>query len=122
MRGIIMAMALSCALSACTRSDDPNGNLGKNAQASSDDTPALRIYVGADGVTTIRAGETSSVDEGILDDATILLRAETFHGKYPHGRVLLESHPAALHGRTVRVVEILRDARIESVAVNAAPR
>jgi len=71
----------------------------------------LPIYIGADGVT-VMAGEA------LLTDANILARAESFHEKNPQGRVLVESHEAALHGRTVRVLDLLKEAQIQDVAVD----
>jgi len=74
------------------------------------DPDALHVYVGRDGVTFIQG-------EPLLTDAKILARAEEFHAKNPHGRVMVQSHEAAVHGRTVRVLDLLKDAEIQYVAV-----
>jgi len=71
----------------------------------------LLVYVGGDGVTYING-------EPILTDGRISERAEAFHAKSPHGRVVVQSHEAALHGRTVRVLELLEGAQIQHVAAS----
>lgn len=102
-------------LMACARKADTDDELDRPALVhDARGVPRLLVYVDRDGVTTI-AGEA------ILDDATIVERAEAFRGKHPTGEVALACHAAALHGRAVRVVELLAEAKIAPVAVDVTP-
>ncbi|WP_394833637.1 biopolymer transporter ExbD [Pendulispora rubella] len=96
--------AAACALIAC---DGPRKPSSVETPADPD---ALHVYVGRDGVTFVQG-------EPLLTDAKILARAEEFHTKNPHGRVVVQSHEAAVHGRTVRVIDLLKEADIQYVAV-----
>jgi biopolymer transport protein ExbD len=75
-----------------------------------DNDPPLYILVSADGVTTI-AGEP------ILEDRLIATRAGAYHARFPHARAVVRCAPAALHGRAVRVLDLLREAEIGIVSM-----
>ncbi|WP_394844095.1 biopolymer transporter ExbD [Pendulispora brunnea] len=106
---VLAAAACAFSLSACDGARKPS------PVEATGDPDALHVYVGRDGVTFIQG-------EPLLTDAKILTRAEEFHAKNPHGRVVVQSHEAAVHGRTVRVLDLLKEAEIQYVAVGVRPQ
>ena len=118
-RPLVSAACVAVVLGAvgCAKSeahDAPATPEGPAVIHGAEGIPRLLVRVDRDGITTIGA-------EAILDDATILERAEAFRGQYPHGEVAVECHPSTVHGRAVRVVELLSEAKIAKVAVGVTP-
>jgi hypothetical protein len=53
-----------------------------------------------------------------LEDASILAHAREYEEAHARGMAIVRSAPGALHGRTVRVVQLLEEAEIPSVAID----
>lgn len=105
-----LTLAVAALGAGCARRDEPAA-LGAAGEAGSDGEPVLVAYVGDDGVVTIDGA-------ALLEDKAILARAEAFHQRAPRGQVVVHSRPAALHGRTVRVIDLLHEAELTRVAVD----
>jgi biopolymer transport protein ExbD len=107
---VVLVSALTL-VAACDRAaplDEEESSLTR--VAANDADPPLYVLVSADGVTTI-AGEP------VLEDHVIATRASAYHQRFPRGRAVVRCAPAALHGRTVRVLDLLREAEIGVVSV-----
>lgn len=72
------------------------------------DSP-LFVYVAADGVVRLDGSD-------VLDDGAILAQARSYQESHVRGVAVVRSDPSAIHGRTLRVVALLEEARITSVA------
>jgi len=114
MRASRLAIALGAAALAVACRRDP---ASVDAIPEHPDPPrgdALEIVVTSDGVAWC-AGEP------ILDDATIRRRAEAYHQRRPHGAAHVRCEQAALHGRLVRVLDLLYEAGIPRSSVDVIP-
>ncbi|WP_394823795.1 ExbD/TolR family protein [Pendulispora albinea] len=113
----LTALALALPLLGCDSEESANprsssAELSELRRASAKVSPdALLVYVGDDGVTFMDG-------EPLLTDGKIAERAQAFHAQNPRGRVIVQSHEAALHGRTVRVLELLEEAKIQHVTAS----
>ena len=110
---MLVALALVLLQAACDKPERPAPappwtELSSGPPAA--DVDILFVYVGGDGVTIMHG-------KPFLIDAEIRAQAEAFHAKSPNGRVLVQSHEAAVHGRTVRVLDLLKEAEIRHIAV-----
>jgi biopolymer transport protein ExbD len=76
-----------------------------------DADPPLLVYVAADGIVRLGGHE-------LLDDASILSHAREYEETHARGMAIVRSAPSALHGRTIRVVQLLEEAKIPSVAID----
>ena len=76
---------------------------------AADGEPVMMVFVDDDGVVRMDGA-------ALLDDKTILAHAEAFGQRAPHGHVVVRAHPAALHGRAVRVLDLLREAQLTRVS------
>ncbi|HEX7666754.1 MAG TPA: hypothetical protein VF407_19635 [Polyangiaceae bacterium] len=113
--GALLFVALAAGvLPACSRSADPppphelhvsHGELANVAD------PPLLVFVGEDGVARLDGIE-------IGDDATILTRARDYQAAHPHGVAMVRCAPSTIHGRATRIVELLEEAQIQSVAID----
>ena len=112
----LAAVALALASFAplgCGRASEPEP-IGAPIDRDPPRGDTLDVFVAADGVTWC-AGEP------ILDDATIQRRAEAFHQRRPHGAARVRCERAALHGRLVRVRDLLQEAGIARSSVEVMP-
>jgi hypothetical protein len=73
--------------------------------------PPLLVYVASDGIVRLNGRE-------LLDDASILSHAREYEESHTRGMAIVRSAPSALHGRTIRVVQLLEEAEIPSVAID----
>jgi biopolymer transport protein ExbD len=73
--------------------------------------PPLLVYVASDGIVRLDGRE-------LLDDSSILAHASAYEEAHARGMAIVRSAPAALHGRTIRIVELLEEAKIPSVAID----
>jgi biopolymer transport protein ExbD len=106
-----LAIVVAALGAACERpAMDDDEPAGVTRLSALDADPPLYILVSADGVTTI-AGEA------ILEDHVIAARAAAYHARFPHARAVVRCAPAALHGRAVRVLDLLREAEIGIVSM-----
>ena len=109
---VAVAVALPLALSACDKRDDAPAPVATASPVDAGDgEPVLVAFLGDDGVLTID-GAT------LLEDKAILARAEWFHARAPRGRIVLHCHPATLHGRAVRVMDLFREAEVTRVSLD----
>ena len=111
----VAACLLACLVS-CGKSQDPSPLESQVVQqvgskTRDDSAPPLLVYVSDEGVTRLDGEE-------LLDDASILTRARDYQSAHPHGLAVVRCAPAAIHGRAQRVVELLEEARIPSVAID----
>ncbi len=114
MRGSIL-LALVCAplfSAACETSEPPSPPqiVATRNDAGATDPPLL-VYVAADGIVRLDGRE-------LLDDSSILSHAREYEEAHTRGMAIVRSAPSALHGRTIRVVQILEEAKIPSVAID----
>ncbi len=107
---LVFAVALTACSSASEPSVPPALHVPQGALANATDPPLL-VYVGADGIARLDGIE-------IMDDATILTRARDYQAAHPHGIAMVRCAPATIHGRATRVVELLQEAQIQSVAID----
>ncbi|MDB4995238.1 MAG: hypothetical protein JWM74_2670 [Myxococcaceae bacterium] len=103
-------VATLTALAGCSRPEMAEDEPSVTRISALDADPPLYVLVSADGVTTI-AGEP------ILEDRIIAMRAGAYHARFPRARAVVRCAPAALHGRAVRVLDLLREAEIGVVSV-----
>ena len=114
---VSLAPFVAAGLLACDQSADPPRPLESQvvqqvgAKTHDDSTPPLLVYVSDEGLTRLDGEE-------LLDDASILTRARDYQAAHPHGLAVVRCAPAAIHGRARRVVELLEEARIPSVAID----
>lgn len=113
---VSVAPCLLVGLVSCGKSPDPSAletqvvqQVGSKTHDESD--PPLLVYVSDEGITRLDGEE-------LLDDASILTRARDYQAAHPHGLAVVRCAPAAIHGRAQRVVELLEEARIASVAID----
>lgn len=108
------ALVFAVALTACSHASEPPAppalHVPQGALASTTDPPLL-VYVSEDGIARLDGLE-------IMDDATILTRARDYQAAHPHGIAMVRCTPATIHGRAMRVVELLEEAQIQSVAID----
>lgn len=111
------ALAFAPAVVACSRDADPPPPVEQqvgatNRGATHDDAdPPLLVYVSEDGLTRL-GGET------LMDDTSILSRARDYQAAHPHGLAVVRCAPATIHGRATRIVALLEEAQIPSVAID----
>lgn len=74
------------------------------------DPELLVVQVARDGTVIIDG-------RWLLEDETILARVQTFHAKHPAGRAELRCDPSTLHGRGVRVLELLQEGEVSRVSM-----
>lgn len=104
-------------LVACDKAPDPPSPLVNQVvqqvgtEARDRSVPPLLVYVSDEGLTRLDGEE-------LLDDASILTRARDYQASHPRGLAVVRCAPAAIHGRARRVVELLEEARIPSVAID----
>ncbi len=84
--------------------------MAAKSDAGMSDQPLL-VYVAADGIVRLDGRE-------LLEDGSILAHAREYEESHVRGIAVVRSAPAALHGRTVRVVQLLEEAKIPSVAID----
>ena len=106
----VLLLALASWAVGCSRAEKRASADVEPAAAVDESGTSLLVYVGDDGVTVI-AGQPAYTDEQSW------ARAEEFQEKNPQGRVVVESHASALHGRTVRVLDLLKEAKIQHLAL-----
>lgn len=117
----VCALAIAVFAVACDRAPDPPTPTLKlepspvvqqvGSGARDESGPPLLVYVSDEGLTRLDGEE-------LLDDATILTRARDYQAAHPRGLAVVRCAPAAIHGRARRVVELLEEARIQSVAID----
>jgi hypothetical protein len=108
--GVSIALVATLAALGCSRPVMDEDEPSVTRISALDADPPLYVLVSADGVTTI-AGEP------ILEDRIIAMRAGSYHARFPRARAVVRCAPAALHGRAVRVLDLLREAEIGVVSV-----
>jgi biopolymer transport protein ExbD len=114
-RRFIFLLATTLATTACeTREPPPPPQIfatGPSKADAGDSEPPLFVYVASDGVVRLDGRE-------LLDDSSILAHAREYEEAHTRGMAIVRSAPSALHGRTIRVVELLEEAKIPSVAID----
>jgi len=80
-----------------------------DAVDAADGEPVMTVYVDENGVVRMDGA-------ALLEDKAILAHAEAFEQRAPHGHVIVRAHPATLHGRAVRVLDLLREAQLTRVS------
>jgi biopolymer transport protein ExbD len=108
-RHFFLFAALTCACQSAEPAP-PAQIVAAKKDASPSDEPLL-VYVAADGIVRLDGRE-------LLEDGSILAHAREYEESHVHGIAIVRSAPAALHGRTVRVVQLLEEAKIPSVAID----
>jgi hypothetical protein len=111
-RHFVLFAALSSAAAACQSAEPaPPAQIvaARNDAGASD--PPLLVYVAADGIVRLDGRE-------LLEDSSILSHAREYEEAHARGMAIVKSAPSALHGRTVRVVQLLEEAEIPSVAID----
>ena len=114
---VSIAPCLLVGLVACDKSSDSPSPIESEvvqqigAKTRDDRAPPLLVYVSDEGLTRLNGEE-------LLDDASILTRARDYQAAHPRGLAVVRCAPAAIHGRAQRVVELLEEARIPSVAID----
>lgn len=103
MRGATCALVF--ALAACDR-EAPK----RSVAAPSEDPEVLVVQVAQDGTVIIDG-------RSLLEDDTILARVQTFHAAYPAGRAELRCDTSTLHGRGVRVLELIQLGEVSNVSL-----
>ncbi len=113
--GTALALAIGAlALFGCTeRRAAPSHESSTGVTVLPEGALPLHVFVGSDGVAMVGG-------EPFLDDTAIQARAEAFHAKHPHAGAEVRSTQAALHGRTVRVLDLLREAELDPIHVALA--
>jgi biopolymer transport protein ExbD len=106
----LVIIAFACACDSPEASPPPQIVTTKIDDAGGSDPP-LMVYVASDGI--VRLG-----GHDLLDDASILSHAREYEETHAHGMAIVRSAPSALHGRTIRVVQLLEEAEITSVAID----
>ncbi len=101
----VVACALLLALTGCT-ADAPQ----RVAPVDVSDPELLVVQVAQDGTVIIEG-------HWLLEDDTILTRIQAFHAKHPSGRAELRCDPSTLHGRGVRVLELLQEGEVSRVSM-----
>jgi biopolymer transport protein ExbD len=97
--------ALLFALAACD-TEAPT----RSVAPPSEDPEVLVVQVAQDGTVIIEG-------HWLLEDDTILARVRTFHTTHPAGRAELRCDPSTLHGRGVRVLELLQQGEVSKVSL-----
>ena len=101
-----VACVLLLALAACDGDSPARARPVEQAQ----DPEVLAVQVAQDGTVIIEG-------RWLLEDDTILARVQTFHAKHPAGRAELRCDPSTLHGRGVRVLELLQAGEVSKVSL-----
>lgn len=109
-RHFFLLAVLTCAACHSADADPPAQIVAARSDASAADPPLL-VYVAADGIVRLDGRE-------LLEDASILAHAREYEEAHARGMAIVRSAPSALHGRTVRVVQLLEEAEIPSVAID----
>jgi biopolymer transport protein ExbD len=114
-RGFIFLFATTLASVACeTREPPPPPQIVATSRSqgdAGDSEPPLFVYVASDGIVRLDGRE-------LLDDSSILAHAREYEEAHTRGMAIVRSAPSALHGRTIRVVQLLEEAKIPSVAID----
>jgi biopolymer transport protein ExbD len=103
--------ALTCAACDSPEPAPPPQIVAAKIDDASATDPPLLVYVAADGIVRLNGRE-------LLDDASILSHAREYEESHARGMAIVRSAPSALHGRTIRVVQLLEEAQIPSVAID----
>lgn len=116
--GARIALATLCAVGtlACSRPErEPERALPTGLpKAKPLDFPSsrLRVFVRRDGGVEI-------ANHLLLSDDEIAEALRAFHRRHPAGSVTVVCHPAAIHGRGSRVLDLVRTAKITRFDVQA---
>jgi biopolymer transport protein ExbD len=74
------------------------------------DPEVLLVQVAEDGTVIIDG-------RFLLEDQIILARVQAFHAKHPAGRAELRCDSSTLHGRGVRILELLQEGEVSRVSM-----
>ena len=112
----LLAVTLGSSAAACRANEPPPPAQIVAAKIDSkgdagDSEPPLLVYVASDGIVRLDGRE-------LLDDASILAHAREYEEAHARGMAIVRSAPSAIHGRTIRIVELLEEAKIASVAID----
>ncbi|MEO7108855.1 MAG: hypothetical protein ABI183_00340 [Polyangiaceae bacterium] len=109
-RHFALFVAIACAACQSAEPPPPAQIVAPRSDAGASDPPLL-VYVAADGIVRLDGRD-------LLEDSSILSHARDYEEAHARGMAIVRSAPATLHGRTVRVVQLLEQAEIPSVAID----